>query len=196
MLCGLQFLHSHNFAHGDLHTVCSLTFCGLHPLHIFQANVLIDSEDRARLCDFGLSVVTSGESERLSSDRGGCFRFMAPEQLPHYNNCKPDERPTAYSDMYSFSMVVVEVRFPPIHPCYSCTLRCQVYTAALPYGFQPNPYALSKQIISGRRPDTSCVTIDDSLHHLVTQCWAKEPLNRPGAEDAKLLVQKILLREL
>ena len=80
-----------------------------------QPNILIDDDNNAVLCDFGLASITAdAESAHASTvNSAGTIRWMAPERLsisdgnpepaPHAN------RVTKESDMYSLAMVVIEV---------------------------------------------------------------------------------------
>ena len=68
-----------------------------------QPSVLVDEKGRARLTDFGLSEVCAGFRPCGSIKNGHAVRWAAPEIL--------DERMpvSKSSDVYSFSMVAVEV---------------------------------------------------------------------------------------
>jgi serine/threonine protein kinase len=94
-----------------------------------KANILVNKDRRACLCDFGLSTitgvathVTAGDSqESLASNdslmsfvSGGTQRWMCPELLdPELFGIPQSEgdRPTRQSDCYALGMVIYEVRF-------------------------------------------------------------------------------------
>ena len=80
-----------------------------------QTNILIDSNRKPRLTDFGLSSVTKNISFNASTERGGgTTRWKAPELLPLSLDVTEWEkakcaRPTEKSDTYSLAMVAIEV---------------------------------------------------------------------------------------
>ncbi|KAJ7279094.1 kinase-like domain-containing protein [Mycena rebaudengoi] len=88
---GLQYLHSHNVVHGDLH----------------GANILITQEWSACLTDFGLTSLTDA-TVASTSHRAGSLRWMAPELI------NPDRfglrfRRTPASDVYAFGSLCLEL---------------------------------------------------------------------------------------
>ena len=111
---GLSYLHENEVVHGDLKSVIGVSF-GL-PFNssrltcLFQRNILIDDKGSPRLADFGLCSITKNiESVNASTPNHGCtIRWRAPELLRAPTGVKI--KATNESDMYSFSMVIVEVR--------------------------------------------------------------------------------------
>jgi serine/threonine protein kinase len=100
---GLEYLHERQIVHGDLKL----------------NNILVGSDDKARLTDFGLSGIRM--SSRLSTlprditHSGGGLRWRAPE-------CASRKVGFA-SDIYSFGMCIIEAAtgLPPfsnIEDCY------------------------------------------------------------------------------
>ncbi|KAF8337067.1 kinase-like domain-containing protein [Cantharellus anzutake] len=88
---GLTYLHNHDpvVIHGDL-----------KPL-----NILIDDAGRAKLCDFGLSLVADGlTTGHTSSETGFTLRYCAPEVLESGTN-------TPSSDIYSFACTCIKILF-------------------------------------------------------------------------------------
>lgn len=62
-----------------------------------------------KIGDFGMSVFAGDHwSGEFGSKRGGTARWMAPELVLLTGNTKP-KRPTFASDVYSFTMVCIEV---------------------------------------------------------------------------------------
>ncbi|KAG1733597.1 uncharacterized protein EDB91DRAFT_631951 [Suillus paluster] len=87
---GLNYLHSENVVHGDLH----------------PANVLIDGSGNPRLTDFGLATVVGNVELQLNSttaERSFNHRWRAPEVIGIERD---PERPTFKSDIYSFGGVM------------------------------------------------------------------------------------------
>lgn len=72
--------------------------------------MLIDTDSRARLTDFGLSsVVNAGEELNylaVTTRRPGALRWVAPELVVKDNT---HIAPTFGSDIYSFGSVVLQV---------------------------------------------------------------------------------------
>ncbi|EGZ20821.1 hypothetical protein PHYSODRAFT_413676, partial [Phytophthora sojae] len=80
---GVQYLHARNVVHGDLK----------------GNNVVVGSDLKAKVTDFGLSSAASSEQEMLVL---GAWNWVAPELLD------TNKRPTLASDIYSLGMCVVE----------------------------------------------------------------------------------------
>ena len=81
--------------------------------HLSQPNILIDAEGSPRLIDFDLCSVTEDiDSVNASTPNHGCtVRYCAPERLNADGVVRYEKkRPTYKSDVYSLSMVIVEVR--------------------------------------------------------------------------------------
>jgi serine/threonine-protein kinase TNNI3K len=72
-----------------------------------QSNILVDAAGHARITDYGLAQVTRKLGSAHSSAGGGqidhTVRWTAPEVLN-------DGRYNEEADIYSFAMVMVEVR--------------------------------------------------------------------------------------
>ena len=90
-----------------------------------KVNILIDSERRARLADFGLAVVVDRSTNRTTADGAemrGTTRWMAPELLyPEkygYTEKLQRQLPSKSTDVYAIGMTVLEVS-PPTSPTYS-----------------------------------------------------------------------------
>ncbi|KAG6904769.1 hypothetical protein DXG01_007307, partial [Tephrocybe rancida] len=93
---GLAYLHENGIVHGDLK----------------GPNILIDSTGRARLADFGLSVMSDPQilawtSASSAASKGGSVRWQAPE-LFDFNEDKVVKN-TPESDVYAWSCVAFEI---------------------------------------------------------------------------------------
>ena len=103
---GLHYLHSCNVIHGDLKGVRgyskTLFTTVLTP---GKFNILVDDSNHARLADFGLAIITRGlvSIRPASSHRGHTVQWTAPEVLT-------GEKSSEESDIFSFAMVMIEVR--------------------------------------------------------------------------------------
>ncbi|GMF38287.1 unnamed protein product [Phytophthora lilii] len=80
---GVQYLHARGVVHGDLK----------------GNNIVIGSDKKAKVTDFGLSLIISDERKSKIS---GASHWVAPECF------KKDARPTHESDIYSLGMCIVE----------------------------------------------------------------------------------------
>ncbi|RLN72128.1 hypothetical protein BBJ28_00022800 [Nothophytophthora sp. Chile5] len=90
---GLDYLHREKVVHGDLK--CN--------------NILVGSDDRAKICDFGFAYIRSqsvGLSEKAQTDT---IRWKAPECLmPAGGPTDSSHNPRFASDVFSFGMCIIE----------------------------------------------------------------------------------------
>ena len=104
---GLNYLHSCNVIHGDLKGVSGHPRPSTATLIPGQSNTLVDAAGRARVTDFGLSVVTRDldpvRCDSSENDHG--FRWTAPEIADGRGTCSME------ADIFSFAGVTIEVRF-------------------------------------------------------------------------------------
>ena len=95
-----------------------------------QANILINSECRACLADFGLAaIIEDAASDGPSSHKaGGTIRWMAPEIIDPkrygYDKRSLKKLPSKSTDTYALGMTILEVRIsPPLSsPCHKTSL--------------------------------------------------------------------------
>lgn len=107
MSLGLLYLHLKDIIHGDLKGVKFFIRCTFIKLKTApQGNILIDDNEKAVLCDFGLSRVKEDVNSRSIQidieDVRGSLNWMAPERLQK----RPLRKPC---DIYSFGMTIYEV---------------------------------------------------------------------------------------
>lgn len=148
---GLQYLHSCSVIHGDL----------------TGSNVLISSDGRAHLSDFGLSVIAVefvGMSY-FTSALNGTVRWIAPELL-----ALPEEEgaitiPTPNSDIYSFGCILFQV-LTGKPPYYEFKRDAQV-VVAISLGTQPS------------RPEFP--VIFDHHWSFIKECWSIKD-RRPSSQ--------------
>ncbi|KAG3108155.1 hypothetical protein PI125_g12082 [Phytophthora idaei] len=89
---GIQYLHARGVVHGDLK----------------GNNIVIGSDMKAKVTDFGLSSVASSESSPMIS---AAWHWLAPECFPDTKAGGKEHiqaRPTFASDVYSLGMCIVE----------------------------------------------------------------------------------------
>lgn len=116
---GLQYLHARDIVHCDLKGVCCCPFPSsfegtLTPYLSLQDNVLIDSDCRARLADFGLANFDRSRwlgVTSTSSDQGGTRFYMAPELFRCESGGTRSKGPLMRkeADIYALGMLIYEV---------------------------------------------------------------------------------------
>ncbi|KAG2140923.1 kinase-like domain-containing protein [Suillus bovinus] len=85
---GLKYLHECGIVHGDL----------------TPANVLINSDDKLCLADFGLSMIlVESGNPTFNSCHAGNVRWMAPEMV------EEQAKPTMPADIYSYGCIMLQL---------------------------------------------------------------------------------------
>lgn len=151
---GLYYLHSHEFGpivHGNLK----------------GSNVLVSSDRRALLTDFGLSTLNI-PTLNLTFDaiRGGSLHWMAPELLG-------DGPASIASDVWAFGMTILELftREPPFFDSLdSANVSIRLTSGIMPY----RPAECSTQF-----------RLTDAWWKICISCWERDPLFRPTMEEIK-----------
>ncbi|OWM66401.1 mitogen-activated protein kinase homolog 1-like [Punica granatum] len=87
ILCGLNYLHSVNVLHRDLR----------------PSNILVDSNCRLKICDFGLSRATARRDSKFMNPCIGAPWYRAPELLLGNNNYGPS------IDVWSIGCIFAEL---------------------------------------------------------------------------------------
>jgi len=136
---GLAYLHSQKVIHRD----------------IKSTNVLLDSEQRAKLADFGIATCFGGEHTAET----GTYRFMAPEVITHQTY---DHK----CDVYSFGMLLWEMTHQDI-----------------PFRGQHQLQAAFGVAVHGRRPMIELRKPLKRFIDLITSCWDEAPVRRPDMAD-------------
>jgi len=106
---GLNYLHFCDVIHGDLKGVSDCYgSCLTTALTSSQTNVLVDTTGRAQITDFGLATFTQDldSMRNTSAEDGDSARWIAPEIFDRGTYSKE-------SDVFSFAMVMIEVRCRP-----------------------------------------------------------------------------------
>ncbi|KIO23531.1 hypothetical protein M407DRAFT_51502, partial [Tulasnella calospora MUT 4182] len=131
---------------------------------IKAANVLVTSEYKARLCDFGLARLHEDIGfGRLETSTGmkGSIRWCSPEILR-------DEPRAPTSDVYAWAWLVWEIM-----------------TGDLPYQGTSADYAIMAKIFESTLPQVDGASrLSDCLQvwDLMIRCWNFEPGQRPTAK--------------
>ena len=136
---------------------------------VLKANVLIDSDGRARLADFGLLLVIPDQQSVISTIsclEGGTIRWMSPELLDPGLFGMDNDRPTKESDCYALGMVVYEVLSG--HPPF----------------VQDKHTVVIRKVMEGERPGrpqgTQAAWFTDGLWEMLGLCWKPQPQDRPS----------------
>ncbi|KAF9531419.1 hypothetical protein CPB83DRAFT_848994 [Crepidotus variabilis] len=156
---GLSYLHAQLIVHGDLKA----------------ANVLLDDNLNAVLCDFGLSRLKSDVNTRTADSSPvfmGSQNWMAPELFRGGSlrfSC----------DIYSFGMTVYEI-----------------YTSEIPLGTVPTMEALRRLVVDEHvRPEQpeahEAPQLTKKIWTLAKQCWHKDPESRPTAAAVCKILDKV-----
>ncbi|KIO23550.1 hypothetical protein M407DRAFT_77931, partial [Tulasnella calospora MUT 4182] len=176
----LAFLHQMNppICHGDLRS----------------ANVLINAELRAVLCDFGLARLHEDSNfiELDSSNESrGSIRWSSPELIEGSTR-------TPSSDIYVWAWLVWEVR-PPISPAAfdidSDDDAFWIMTGKLPYEDTNADYTIIVKIFENSLPDVDGEThLAECLQlwELMTRCWTVEPQERPQSRMCRTTVTHLV----
>jgi len=141
---GLNWLHHKGIIHRDLKT----------------ANILVDTNGKGKLADFGLSHIKTSSGEPICGTYGvvGTPCYMAPEVLQKIPY-------GVKADVFSFAIVL-----------------CEMILGKYPYDNEPESTAtFEKAIVSGLRPDVpACIP---AMQNLIVACWAEKPEDRPSMDQ-------------
>ncbi|KAG2047585.1 kinase-like protein [Suillus hirtellus] len=144
---GLKYLHANDIVHGDL----------------TPTNVLVDSNGRLRLADFGLSIILAESGNpTFNFSHAGNVRWMAPEMV------EEQARPTVHADVYS-------------HGCIVLQLLC----GQQPYSSVPQAIHVMAAILRGREPFGQLIGVDQVHQQYWLTCLSRQSKDRP--EVSKVL---------
>lgn len=148
-------------------------------------NVLIDDNEQAVLCDFGLSRLKADVTSRTAilgtAAVTGTRNWMAPERLKGGSIKKP-------ADIYAFGMVVYEVKFMwhLVRPSFLTLCYDEIYTTKTPLGHIAHGDFLELVVGQDVRPDRpnadESPKLCDDVWNLALRCWVKDPRLRPTAD--------------
>lgn len=140
--------------------------------------MLINDDGQACLADFGLSRVV-GASGFTTQTASTTLRFTPPELIPLEDH-EEILKATAASDVWAFSMTVIEVRINFCRLDIPLTANhSQIETKRIPFCHVSSEAGVILAIASGFRPKREhCREINDDMWRMLEKCW-REPKRRP-----------------
>ncbi|OHT10646.1 TKL family protein kinase [Tritrichomonas foetus] len=134
----------------------------LHSRHIIHRdmkslNVLLDADGFARICDFGFSR-NSDEDEPMTQNIG-TPHWMAPELLSATSNYN------SKIDVYAYGIVLWEI-----------------ISHKLPFSGLSPTQIVAQVLMNDIRPAIP-ENVNQPLRQLITDCWAKDPNDRPTFDE-------------
>ena len=143
----------------------------------------MDNFGCVRIADFGLAKVTQNLDSVPSASRqqGHTPRWAAPEILKEEGPCSKE------SDIFSFAMVMIEVRYGWPTVCkplaYYRFVLIQVFIAAVPFS-GCSSFVAAIAIVQGKRPpQPTHPAFTEDVWALVQRCWNQEPHLRPQVRE-------------
>jgi serine/threonine protein kinase len=129
--------------------------------------------------DFGLARIlqTSGFTTATSK---GTWRYWAPERL---HDVEGIQQITTATDVYAFSMAVVEVSISILlfFPSKKLSVKIQIFTGRIPFPHIKNDAAVVITVIQGGRPQRDrCLQVTDDIWKMLERCWDADPKRRPS----------------
>lgn len=148
---GMKYLHNNQIIHRDLKTL----------------NILLDENNRIRICDFGFSkkVLKTNKKEIMTKNIGTPY-WMAPEIL-----LKDAALYDFKVDVYSYGIILWEM-----------------LTHEIPYKMKDPKKVIAEIVTNDIRPLIPKNT-DQKMQKLITRCWDRLPENRPTFEEILNLIK-------
>lgn len=154
--------------------MCYLHDCGILHRDLKSENILLDSNGRAKITDFGISTLVNDHLTFGSWDEKGSYLWMAPEIFHTYKN-------TMAGDVYSYGMVLWQLG-ARTHPFSAIKFL-------VPFQSYEHIKAGNREVISEDTPL--------ELKNIIELCWLPEPplkketdtQQRPTMNDVRYLVE-------
>ncbi|KAG9045898.1 hypothetical protein FS837_005456 [Tulasnella sp. UAMH 9824] len=150
----VDYLHREDIVHGD----------------IKASNLLISDGGHVLLCDFGLAKSTYAQTSTALKG-AGTFRWQSPEL---WNN----EPRSFASDIYAFSMTIVEVVLSGLPPFSHLENEVAVFMAV--YQMDARPL---------KTPTEFNGVSYENVWKVAEACWPKAPGDRKSMSEARLLLK-------
>lgn len=140
------------------------------------ANVLIQPNGHACICDFGLSRFIQGPPMSVISSGCGTYRWMAPEQLIAETMIV-----SLQADIYAWGMLALEL-MTGLVPWSEIKQDCAVVKKVMD-GLRPGRPKCQQRSQCRGQPRCICLIGNDALWELIGQCWQPDPGQRPNIEE-------------
>lgn len=154
---------------------------------------MISDDGTAQLNDFGISRILTAHGFITKAAHN--MRYTAPELLP-LEEVAYDPRPTKESDVFSFAMLLLQVRNSTIYFLFVAYTLAQIFNhrqglelqPSLPYNHirlvndnGANEMKLLRRIHAGERPQRERYqAMGDVDWETITWCWQGNPRDRPS----------------
>ncbi|KZV88419.1 kinase-like protein [Exidia glandulosa HHB12029] len=138
------------------------------------ANILVSDDGIACLCDFGFAKVLAEVSASLTSQSTlkGTLRWMAPELF-----AEEDARHTIWSDIWAFGCVLHEI-----------------FSGVVPYHRLRTEQGVIIALSQRQVPDIP-ENVPESVHAIITSCWALHPSSRIDIQRLLSNIHKLAASE-
>ncbi len=136
----------------------------LHPSIVHRdlksQNVLLDSDGRAKVCDFGIAKFKDRTFVSTMNGQAGTPAYMAPELFDGVNA-------TEKVDVYSYAILLWEC-----------------ITGKVPWGHVPSPMQIIYYVgVLNQRPSFPESVTSEPFKKLIEDCWVVDPKERPSFEQ-------------
>ena len=194
--CGLHFLHSHSIIHCD----------------VKSSNVLLDTSQppRAKLCDFGISVLRRPMDTHESPTGATCFslgtpRYQAPEitttlakiamvQGVAQVACGPQGACAPQSVYETDGCAGEAIPLLPVHAPMDVyafgLLLYEILHGHVAFEGQ-SPVAAMLRASRGERPQLALRPEHAYLAQLIERCWDAEPARRPSMHEVLKVIDPV-----
>jgi len=141
----------------------------------------VDDSDQVQITDFGLATMPRDPDSKRAFVDDQTVQWTAPEILNDRGTYSKE------ADVFSFAMVMVEVRRRPDSTRRSFSngrfVSIQVFTGAVPFGAN-KPSMAGLAIMQGDRPPRPVHPMcSDKLWKIMQRCWNQEPHLRPEVSE-------------